>query len=100
MWHILCVTNVYVQRLQVTWLHIPADRFPEHTLTVLGEFFALWLAFFPHVFICVRTGRLTKSFVSINAGVLDGSIVALLGVFLVFFVDSIGTVSVGQSVVC
>lgn len=43
---------------------------------------------------------LTKSFVSIKAGVLDGSIVAPLGVFLVFFVDSIRTVSIGQTIVC
>lgn len=46
------------------------------------------------------TGKLTNSFVGIKAGVFNGSIVAFLWVFLVLFVDSIGTVSVGQPVVC
>lgn len=37
---------------------------------------------------------LTKAPVGIQAGVFNGSIVALLWVFLVFFVDPKGTVSV------
>lgn len=35
----------------------------------------------------------------VQAGVFDGSIVALLRVLLVLFVDPVGTVSVGQPVV-
>lgn len=42
---------------------------------------------------------LTESFVGVQAGVFDGSIVALLRVLLVLFVDPIGTVSVGQPIV-
>lgn len=36
----------------------------------------------------------------VHAGVLDGPVVALLRVLLVLFVDSFGTVPVGQAVVC
>lgn len=44
--------------------------------------------------------QLTEAFVGIKASVLNGPIVALLGVFLVFFVNSVRTVSVGQTIVC
>lgn len=36
----------------------------------------------------------------IDAGVLNGPVVALFRVFLVFFVDSVGAVSVGEAIVC
>lgn len=48
----------------------------------------------------LKSQVLTESFVGIDAGVFDGSIMALLGVFFVFFVDSIRAVSVGQPIVC
>ena len=44
--------------------------------------------------------RLTNSFVGVQAGVFNGSVVALLWVFFVFFVDPSWTVSVGQPIVC
>lgn len=44
--------------------------------------------------------ELTEAFVGIKASVLNGPVVALLGVFLVFFVNSVRTVSVGQTIVC
>lgn len=43
---------------------------------------------------------LTEALVGVQASVLHGSIMALLGVLLVRFVDPCWTVAVGQAVVC
>lgn len=42
----------------------------------------------------------TEALVGVQAGVLNGSVVALLGVLLVRDVDPFWTVAVGQAVVC